>query len=135
MNKAEDGSIYTLTDNGFGTKANSPDALLFFHKLMPNFEKGSVEIKQTIFCPNPDKKVPFRIAYEGTPSRYLTGADFDLESIQVLDGEVWIGEEFGPFILRATLDGKIVAVYPTMMGGKVLKGADIRRSAPCPNRR
>lgn len=124
MNKAEDGAIYSLTDNGFGSKANSPDALLFFHKLMPDFEKGSVTIKETIFLSDPDKKVPFRIAYEGTPSRHLTGADFDLESIQVLNGEVWIGEEFGPYIIRATLDGKIVAVYPTMMDGKMLKSVD-----------
>ena len=30
MNRAGDGSIFTLTDNGFGSKVNSPDALLFF---------------------------------------------------------------------------------------------------------
>lgn len=124
MNKAEDGSIYSLTDNGFGSKSNSPDAMLFFHKLAPDFEKGSIEIKQTIFLSDPDKKVPFRIAYEGTASRYLTGADFDLESIQVHNGEVWIGEEFGPYIIRATLEGKVVAVYPTMKDGKVLKSVD-----------
>jgi hypothetical protein len=37
----------------------------------------TVEVKETIFLRDPDFKVPFRIAYEGTDARYLTGADFD----------------------------------------------------------
>ncbi len=124
MNLAADGSTYVLTDNGFGSKSNSPDALLMFHRMMPNFETGAVEIKETVFLRDPDKKVPFRIAYEGTDTRYLTGADFDLESIQFLNNEIWIGEEFGPYLIRATLDGKIIAAYPTMMDGKELKSVD-----------
>lgn len=98
MSRADDGSIYVVTDNGFGSKANSPDALLFFHRVMPDFETGTVLIKDTVSLTDPDRKVPFRIAYEGSPSRYLTGTDFDLESIQVVNGEVWIGDEFGPYL-------------------------------------
>jgi hypothetical protein len=79
---------------------------------------------ETVFLRDPDRKVPFRIAYEGTESRYLTGADFDPESIQYLDGEIWIGEEFGPSIIRATADGRVLAVYQTMLDGKVLSGPD-----------
>lgn len=124
MNLAEDGSIYTLTDNGFGAKGNSPDALLMFHRLAPDFASGSVAVKETVFLRDPDMKVPFRIAYEGSDSRYLTGADFDPESIQLLNGELWIGEEFGPYILRVSLDGKVLAVYPTMQGDMQLKGPD-----------
>ena len=119
MTQAEDGSIFVLTDNGFGSKANSPDAMLFFHRVLPDFATGTVEVKETVFLRDPDFKVPFRIAYEGTDARYLTGADFDTESIQVLNGEVWIGDEFGPYVIRATLDGKVLAVYPTMMGETV----------------
>lgn len=124
MNRAEDGSIYALTDNGFGSKANSPDALLFFHKLSPDFEAGTIAIDETVFLSDPDKVIPFRIAYEGSDSRYLTGADFDLESIQLLNGEIWIGEEFGPYLIRAGLDGKVKAIYPTMMDGKAVKSVD-----------
>jgi hypothetical protein len=124
MTQAEDGSVYVLTDNGFGSKANSPDAMLFFHRVLPDFATGTVEVKETIFLRDPDFKVPFRIAYEGTVARYLTGADFDTESIQVLNGEVWIGEEFGPYIIQATLDGRVLAVTPTMMGETVLKSPD-----------
>ena len=118
MNRAADGSIFTLTDNGFGTKANSPDALLFFHRMKPDFETGKVERVESVFLRDPDKKVPFRIAYEGTDGRYLTGADFDPESIQYLNDEIWIGDEFGPYIIRAGLDGRVKAVYPTMLDGR-----------------
>src|SRR5690606_27891437 len=68
--------------------------------------------------------VPFRIAYEGTESRYLTGADFDSESIQYLNGEIWIGDEFGPYIIRATEDGRVIDVYETLLDGTPLKGPD-----------
>lgn len=124
MQRAEDGSTYVLTDNGFGSKANSPDALLYFHRMTPDFEAGSVSVKETVFLTDPDHKVPFRIAYEGTDSRYLTGADFDLESIQLVDGEIWIGEEFGPYLIRATTDGKVISVHQTMMDGAALKSVD-----------
>ncbi len=124
MNRAEDGAIYVLTDNGFGSKANSPDALLFFHRLMPDFDAGTVAIQATTFLSDPGRKVPFRIAYEGTDSRYLTGADFDIESIQVAVGSVWLGDEFGPYIINTTMEGKVIAVYPTMVGETQLKGPD-----------
>jgi hypothetical protein len=124
MNRAEDGAIYMLTDNGFGSKANSPDALLMFHKMLPDFATGAMSITQTVFLRDPDLKVPFRIAYEGSEARYLTGADFDLESIQILNDEIWIGDEFGPYLLRVALDGRVLAVYPTIMGEAVLKGPD-----------
>lgn len=124
MNRAEDGSVFTLTDNGFGTKANSPDAMLFFHRMKPDFANGKIERAETVFLRDPDRKVPFHITYESTESRYLTGADFDPESIQYLNGEIWIGEEFGPYIIRATVDGRILAVYPTMLDGKALTGPD-----------
>ncbi|RWR32599.1 hypothetical protein D2T31_01060 [Sinirhodobacter populi] len=124
MNLAEDGSRFTLTDNGFGSKVNSPDAMLFFHRMAPDFTTGDVTRRESIFLRDPDHKVPFRIANEGTESRYLTGADFDPESIQHLDGEIWIGDEFGPYVLRVAMDGRILDVFPTMLDGQVLRGPD-----------
>ena len=39
----------------------------------------------------------------------LTGADFDIESIQqVEDGTFWIGDEFGPFLLHVDANGKVL---------------------------
>ena len=124
MTAAEDGAVWMLTDNGFGTKANSPDALLMVHKMVPHWDSGAMELTETVFLHDPDMKVPFRIAYEGAGTRYLTGADFDTESVQYLNGELWIGDEFGPYLLRVATDGKILAVYPTKKDGAEIKGAD-----------
>lgn len=124
MNRAEDGSWFTLTDNGFGSRLNSPDAMLMFHRLAPDFTSGKVERLETVFLKDPGHVVPFRIANEGTEGRYLTGADFDPESIQYLNDEIWIGEEFGPFILRVGLDGVVKSVHQTMMDGVALTGPD-----------
>lgn len=124
MDRAEDGSVYVLTDNGFGSKANSPDTMLFFSRMDADFETGAVAIKETVFLHDPDFKVPFRISWDGTDSRYLTGADFDLESIQRIGDSIWIGDEFGPYLIEATLDGRVKGVYPTMMDGKQMKSVD-----------
>lgn len=124
MDRAEDGSIYVLIDNGFGSKANSPDVLLSFTRMKPDFETGQVELVEQVWLRDPDGVVPFRIAYEGTEARYLTGADFDTESIQVIGDTVWIGEEFGPYILSATLDGVITGVHATMVEGEELRSPD-----------
>ena len=76
----KDGSYWVLTDNGFGSKANSADAMLMFHHVKPDWKSGRVQRLQTVFLHDPDKKVPFLIVNEGTKQRYLTGADFDIES-------------------------------------------------------
>ncbi|WP_226575227.1 esterase-like activity of phytase family protein [Acuticoccus sediminis] len=123
MNRLDDGSIIALTDNGFGSKLNSPDALLFFHKINPDFETGEVA-RETVFLKDPNKVVPFRIAYEGTAERYLTGSDFDLESIQLVGDTLWIGEEFGPYLIEASLDGVVKGVYPTMLAGEEIRSPD-----------
>jgi hypothetical protein len=42
-------------------------------------------------------------------NRLLTGADFDIESMrQDKNGNLWFGEEFGPFLLKADASGKIL---------------------------
>lgn len=113
-----------LTDNGFGSKANSPDAALFFHRLKADFATGAIERLSTTFLHDPDKKVPFRIVHEGTEKRYLTGADFDPESIQPIGGKYWIGEEFGPYLIRVDATGKVEAVFETMVDGKPVRSPD-----------
>lgn len=118
------GRFLVLTDNGFGSKANSSDAMLMFHRVAMDFKAGTITRKDTFFLRDPDKKVMFPIATESTTSRYLTGADFDLESIQVAGDSVWFGEEFGPFLIEADATGKVKAVYETKVDGKVVRSPD-----------
>jgi hypothetical protein len=133
VKKMADGTFWVLTDNGFGTKANSPDAALFLSHYRINWETGNVDRLNTVFLHDPDKKVPFRIIHEGTAKRYLTGADFDLEGFQIIAGKLWIGEEFGPYLIRASMDGRVEAVFETMADGKPVMSPDhFRVVAPNP---
>ena len=119
-----DGTFWVLTDNGFGTKANSPDAALFLSHYRIDWSVGSVQRLNTVFLHDPDRKVPFRIVHEGTDRRYLTGADFDPEGFQIVSGKFWIGDEFGPYLVRADLNGKVEAVFETMADGKPVVSPD-----------
>ena len=78
----------------------------------------------TTFLHDPDKKVPFRIVHEGTPQRYLTGSDFDTESFQIVGQHLWIGDEFSPYLIKADLKGKVLAVFETWVDGKVVRSPD-----------
>ena len=118
------GEFLVLTDNGFGGKANSPDAMLFFHRLKADFAGGAVTRLSSTFLHDPDKKVPFRIVHEGTEKRYLTGSDFDIESIQPIAGKFWFGDEFGPYLIRTDADGKVEAVFETQADGKPVRSPD-----------
>ena len=73
---------------------------------------------------DPDRKVPFAIQNEASEKRYLTGVDFDIESIQVINGEWWIGDEFGPYVLRTDATGKVLGVVETVVNGKPHRGPD-----------
>ena len=64
-----DGTFWIITDNGFGSKANSPDAMLYLNRYAIDFKDGSMKKLETIFLHDPDKKVPFRIVHEGTAKR------------------------------------------------------------------
>eukprot|EP01035_Chromulina_nebulosa_P033345 gene33345-44633_t len=71
-----------------------------------------------------DRKVPFRIVHEDTPKRYLTGADFDTEGFQIIGDNFWIGDEFGPYILKTDMTGKVLAVFETVIDGKPVRSPD-----------
>jgi Esterase-like activity of phytase len=111
-----DGSFWVITDNGMGSRTNSPDSMLYLNRHKIDWSTGKVERQETVFLHDPDKKVPFRIVHEDTTSRYLTGADFDTEGFQIIGDTFWIGDEFGPYILKADRNGKVLAVsrpWPT----------------------
>ncbi|MEP0924424.1 glycerophosphodiester phosphodiesterase family protein [Leptolyngbya sp. FACHB-711] len=110
-----DGSTFWfLSDNGFGAKTNSADYLLRLYQVDPSFVDseegdGAVEIQGFVQLSDPDNLIPFDIVNESTTERLLTGADFDVESF-VIDGEgdIWIGDEFGPYVLHFDATGKLL---------------------------
>jgi hypothetical protein len=119
-----DGTFWTLTDNGFGSKANSPDAMLMFHRIRPDFQTGNVERMETIFLHDPDRLIPFPIVAEGTAKRYLTGGDLDLESIQPIGDSFFFAEEFGPFLIRTDRQGKVTGFWQTELEGRPVRSPD-----------
>ena len=124
IKKMEDGSFWILTDNGAGSKANSPDFMLYLNHYKVDFGSGRFQRLGTVFLHDPDKKVPFRIVHEGSKQRYLTGSDFDPESFQFAGGALWIGEEFGPYLIKADRKGKVRAVFETQVDGKAVRSPD-----------
>ncbi len=119
-----DGSFWILTDNGMGAKANSPDSMLYLNNWTIDWASGQWKRNRTVFLHDPDRKVPFRIVHEGTEKRYLTGADFDTEGFQIIGEVLWIGEEFGPYVIKADLDGRVLAVFETSADGKPVRSPD-----------
>ncbi len=115
-----DGSYWFLSDNGFGNKNNSADYLLRIYQVNPDFQQenagdGTVEVEEFIQLSDPDNLIPFDIVNEDSGQRLLTGADFDIESFVIADdGSIWVGDEFGPFLLHFDSTGKLIeAPIPT----------------------
>ena len=128
-----DGIFWSLSDNGFGSKANSSDAALMIHHIGFDWDAGTVDRKETIFLSDPNMVVPFPIVLEGSDSRYLTGADFDIESIQPVEDGFWIGDELGPYLLKFNKAGELQAVYETLADGKPVMSPDnVALSLPNP---
>ncbi len=124
IRNAGDGTFWTLSDNGFGNKMNSTDAALMVHQVRFDWDAGTVDRMQTIFLTDPDRKAPFPIVLEGSDTRFLTGGDFDVESIQPVADGFWIGEEFGPYLLKFDRDGRLTDVIDTIVDGKPVKSPD-----------
>lgn len=101
-----DGTFDVLSDNGYGNKANSADFLLRVHRIKPDLRGGTVEVLGGFGLSDPDRHVPFPLT---RADRVLTGADFDVESIQRMpDGTYWIGDEFGPWLLHFSARGRLL---------------------------
>ncbi len=120
-----DGSYLVLSDNGFGSKTNSQDALLALHRIRPDTTTGETAYETTLFTfTDPDRLIPWTTWRDGgcaaatslpagyacpTPDRRLTGWDFDPESLQLApDGTYWVGEEFGPYLLHFDARGRLL---------------------------
>ncbi|MES2547484.1 MAG: esterase-like activity of phytase family protein [Pseudomonadota bacterium] len=126
---AED-NFYFSSDNGFGEKNNSADALIRLYEVQIDFKTANqkndaVKPLRYINVKDPDRKLSFKIQADfshyynavGNPlvdkgiveNRWLTGADIDPESVRIdKNGNVWLGDEFGPFLIKADAAGKVL---------------------------
>ena len=119
----EPGTYLALSDNGFGSKANSADYVLCVYEMTPDWEQQTVAWSLAFELSDPDGHVPWPIVAEADTypdsdiavpaaireKRLLTGADFDVESmVRLPDGTFWLGDEFGPFLLHFSADGKLL---------------------------
>jgi hypothetical protein len=112
--RAGGGAYEVLSDNGFGTKANSADFALRVQRLAPVFRTGAIDVLGGFHLTDPGGKVPFPLT---RPDRVLTGADFDVESItRAVDGTYWIGDEFGPFLLHFDRTGRLLSAPVPLPG-------------------
>ena len=136
------GSVQMLVDNGFGAKSNSADALLRMYAVQvdwagksvsaAHFQTGAVLPGYTaasrITLNDANRKMPFSIVadaanYPGsalavdaaiTSGRLLTGGDLDIESVRRdRNGNLWFGEEFGPFLVKTDASGTVQKVIQT----------------------
>jgi len=109
-----DGTFLAMPDNGFGSLENSADYHLRAYTIRPDFAtatggSGEIEVEGFIEFSDPDGLVTFATVNHFTEDRILTGADFDIESIQrAPDGTLWVGEEFGPFLLHFSAEGELL---------------------------
>ena len=108
------GAFWFLSDNGFGSQQNSTDYLLRIYQVDPNFTgtengDGSIEIEDFIQLSDPDNLIDFEIINEDSEDRLLTGGDFDVESFAIDgNGDIWVGDEFGPYLLHFNSDGELL---------------------------
>jgi hypothetical protein len=129
------GQWWALADNGFGARDNSADWQLALYRMNLALDTtGSPRVLETVLLSDPNHHVPWKTVCDPTvgadlppfsfnvlpvtrpaacgtePSaRLLTGFDFDPESIQIdRAGTFWIGDEFGPFLLHADRQGRLL---------------------------
>ncbi|HEX5216910.1 MAG TPA: esterase-like activity of phytase family protein [Vicinamibacterales bacterium] len=125
---AGNGEYFVISDNGFGSKANSRDHLLHVYRIAPAFRgaaggAGTIRVVAHFVLRDPDRRLLFPIVAEAAtypesnipvdPSirrdRLLTGADTDIESFRRMpDGTFWFGDEFGPMLIHADASGKVL---------------------------
>ena len=105
------GEWLAMPDNGFGTKANSTGFLIRAYYIEPDFKtvhggSGEVVVRDFIQFSDPDGWFPHPLV---RPDRLLTGGDIDPESLQQgHDGTLWVGDEFGPWILHFDAEGRLL---------------------------
>jgi glycerophosphoryl diester phosphodiesterase len=108
------GEYLAMPDNGWGGKANSVDFLIRAYYIRPDFKtahggSGAVDVRGRVDFRDPNHVIGFPIVNDGTTDRLLTGGDMDPESLQRgANGDLWVGDEFGPWILHFDATGVLL---------------------------
>ncbi len=119
------GEYLAMPDNGYGAKSTSRDFLIRAYYIDPDFKTArggtggvSVSLDDFVQFSDPNHLIGFHIVNEATADRLLTGGDIDPESLQRgRNGDLWVGDEFGPWILHFDSTGRLLdAPYATPFG-------------------
>ncbi len=130
------GEYLAMADNGFGSKANSPDFLIRAYAVRPFFKtarggSGTVRVGGFVSFRDPHRQIGFPIVNEATTDRLLTGADIDPESLQRgRRHDLWMGDEFGPWILHFDARGRLLDPPFAMPRGIVSPNNPLLDGAP-----
>lgn len=114
LHRLSETTFLALQDNGFGTRNNSPRFPLRWYELEVDLESnkpngGPVTVNGFVTLSDPDRHFIFPLVQPDS-TRVLHGGDFDPESCVVMeDRTIWIGEEFGPYLLHFDAQGKLLA--------------------------
>jgi hypothetical protein len=118
---AGSGAWLAMPDNGYGRKENSGDFLLRVYRVHVGFETSSggdgvAAVDGYIELQDPNGMFPFPLVRQ---DRFLTGADVDPESIFYgPDGTLWVGDEFGPWMLHFDASGRLLQPPISLPGVK-----------------
>lgn len=124
IRRTADGGFWILSDNGTGRKDNAADFMLHLSKYRVDFDSGDFQRLATVFLSDPQNAASFAIATAGTDRRYLTGSDFDPESLQFTADAMWVGDEFGPYLLKFDQAGRLLAVHGILIDGRPARSPD-----------
>jgi len=124
-----------MPDNGFGSKADSRSFLLRLYRVRAHWRtagrgRGDVEVLDWITLRDPRRQLPFELVNEDSSERLLTGGDFDVESVRRdRNGDLWFGDEFGPFLLHTDARGTVLEAPIPLPG---VRSPDYPSPAPAP---
>lgn len=95
----------------------------------PSNQVGFLTVANQTNYPNGNNDIPVDPSIKA--NHLLTGADFDIESIRKdKKGNLWFGEEFGPFLVQTDFNGKVlrseVKTPNIAPPGSTATGAEVR---------
>ncbi len=129
IKKMADGTFWVITDNGFGlARYNSADSMLYLNRLQDRLGERHLRAARDHFPARSrqESAVPHR------PRGYRRSAispapTSTSRASSSIGDKFWIGDEFGPYVLKADKTGKVLAVFETVADGKPVRSPDIYR--------